>query len=55
VGLDSVFQAAGRCNRHGEFGESKALLEQYRAADDIAVKRALLRKLERYGVSLYKY
>jgi len=23
AGLDSVFQAAGRCNRHGEFGEAK--------------------------------
>lgn len=23
AGLDSIFQAAGRCNRHGEFGEAK--------------------------------
>jgi len=23
AGLDSIYQAAGRCNRHGEFGEAK--------------------------------
>jgi CRISPR-associated endonuclease/helicase Cas3 len=37
------------------YGEAMKLLEIYLASDDIEKKRSLLKRLEKYSVSLYKY
>jgi CRISPR-associated endonuclease/helicase Cas3 len=37
------------------YGEAMKLLEIYLATDDIEKKRSLLKRLEKYSVSLYKY
>lgn len=47
--------APGQTEVLTNYGDSKKLLEEYRNETDLAKKQKLLRRLERYMVSLYKF
>ena len=39
AGLDSIYQAAGRCNRHGEFDDVKKLCSKHRGREPEPARR----------------